>query len=32
MATRNRWSAKVTQTSDAMDLKKNVFKQSDPEK
>jgi hypothetical protein len=27
-----KWSAKVTKTSDAMDLKKNVFKQSDPKK
>ncbi|MCE0482911.1 MAG: DUF3175 domain-containing protein [Methylacidiphilales bacterium] len=31
MATK-KWSAKVTRTSDAMDLKKNVFKQSDPQK
>ncbi|TWR31146.1 DUF3175 domain-containing protein [Mucilaginibacter pallidiroseus] len=27
-----KWSAKVTETSDALDLKKNVFKQKDPEK
>jgi len=27
-----RWSAKVTRTSDAMDLKKDVFKQDDPTK
>jgi len=27
-----KWSAKVTRTSNAMDLKKNVFKQSDPKK
>ncbi len=27
-----KWSAKVTKTSNAMDLKKNVFKQSDPKK
>jgi hypothetical protein len=33
MATKKKkWSAKVTKTSDAMDLKKNVFKQSDPKK
>jgi hypothetical protein len=27
-----RWSAKVTRTSDAMDLEKDVFKQDDPAK
>ena len=27
-----KWSKKVTQTSDAMDLEKDVFKQSDPKK
>jgi hypothetical protein len=27
-----RWSAKVTSTSDAMDLEKDVFKSKDPEK
>ncbi|MBV9962119.1 MAG: DUF3175 domain-containing protein [Parafilimonas sp.] len=27
-----KWSKKVTQTSDAMDLEKNVFKQKDPKK
>ena len=27
-----RWSAKVTETSDALDLKKEVFKSKDPEK
>jgi hypothetical protein len=27
-----KWSAQVTKTSDAMDLKKNVFKQSNPKK
>ena len=27
-----KWSARVTKTSDAMDLKKNVFKQSSPKK
>jgi len=33
MATKKRkWSAGVTQHSDAMDLKKNVFTQSDPKK
>ena len=32
MATKKKWSAKVTKSSDAMDLKKNVFKQSDPKK
>jgi hypothetical protein len=33
MATKTKkWSAKVTRESDAMDLKKNVFKQSDPKK
>ncbi len=30
MASR-KWSTKVTETSDAMDLKKDVFKQDDPE-
>ena len=33
MATKtSKWSARVTETSNAMDLKKNVFKQSDPKK
>jgi hypothetical protein len=32
MATKKKWSARVTKHSDAMDLKKNVFKQSDPKK
>ena len=33
MATRKKkWSAAVIKRSDAMDLKKNVFKQSDPKK
>jgi hypothetical protein len=33
MATKTKkWSAKVTKKSDAMDLKKDVFKQSDPKK
>jgi len=32
MAAIKKWSAKVTQQSDAMDLKKGVFKQSDPKK
>jgi hypothetical protein len=27
-----KWSAKVTETSDAMDLEKNVFKSDSPEK
>ena len=27
-----KWSAKVTETSDAMDLKKNVFESDNPEK
>lgn len=27
---KKKWSAKVTRNSDAMDLKKNVFKQSSP--
>ena len=27
-----KWSARVTQTSDAMDLRKNVFRLSDPKK
>jgi len=30
MATKKRWSAKVTKTSDAMDLKKGVFTQASP--
>jgi hypothetical protein len=29
---KRRWSAEVTKHSDAMDLKKNVFKQNDPKK
>ncbi|HEY0256046.1 MAG TPA: DUF3175 domain-containing protein [Candidatus Methylacidiphilales bacterium] len=29
---KNKWSGEVTKNSDAMDLKKNVFKQSDPKK
>ena len=29
---KKKWSAAVTQKSDAMDLKKNVFRQSDPKK
>jgi uncharacterized protein YukE len=32
MATKKKWSARVTKHSDAMDLKKNVFRQSDPKK
>ena len=32
MATKKKWSAGVTKRSDAMDLKKNVFTQSDPKK
>jgi hypothetical protein len=33
MATKpKKWSAEVTKHSDAMDLEKNVFKQSDPKK
>jgi hypothetical protein len=28
----NKWSGPVTKTSNAMDLKKNVFKQADPKK
>ena len=33
MATKKKkWSAQVTKHSDAMDLKKDVFKQSDPKK
>ena len=33
MTTRTKkWSGKVTKTSNAMDLKKDVFKQSDPKK
>ena len=31
-APRKKWSAQVTKHSNAMDLKKNVFKQSDPTK
>ena len=31
-AKRKKWSAKVTEHSDAMDLKKDVFKQSSPKK
>ena len=30
MATKKRWSQKVTETSNAMDLEKDVFKQDDP--
>jgi hypothetical protein len=30
--TKKKWSARVTKTSNAMDLKKNVFKQADPKK
>jgi len=30
--TKKKWSTKVTKHSDAMDLKRNVFKQSDPKK
>lgn len=29
---KKRWSGRVTQTSDALDLKKDVFKSKDPEK
>jgi len=29
---KKKWSAQVTRKSNAMDLKKNVFKQSDPKK
>ncbi len=29
---KRKWSGEVTKNSDAMDLKKNVFKQSDPKK
>jgi hypothetical protein len=32
MTAKKKWSAAVTKHSDAMDLKKNVFKQSDPKK
>jgi hypothetical protein len=32
MATKSKWSGKVTKTSDAMDLKKGVFKEQDPKK
>lgn len=31
-AQKKKWSAAVTKHSDAMDLKKNVFKQRDPKK
>ena len=31
-ATPKKWSKKVTETSDAMDLEKDVFKQKDPKK
>ena len=31
-APKKKWSAQVTRKSNAMDLKKNVFKQSDPKK
>lgn len=30
--TGRKWSAKVTQTSDALDLQKDIFKSKDPEK
>ncbi len=32
LAKKKKWSAEVTNRSDAMDLEKNVFKQSDPKK
>jgi len=32
MTSKKQWSAKVTAHSDAMDLEKNVFKQSGPKK
>ena len=32
MPTKKKWSDEVTRHSNAMDLKKNVFKQSDPKK
>ncbi len=32
VARKKKWSAKVTKTSNAMDLKKNVFTQSSPKK
>ncbi len=32
MSTKKKWSASVTKHSNAMDLKKNVFRQSDPKK
>ncbi|QQL48382.1 DUF3175 domain-containing protein [Mucilaginibacter ginkgonis] len=31
-ASKKKWSAKVTETSDALDLKKEVFKSKNPEK
>ena len=31
-ATRKRWSQRVTRESDALDLKRGVFKQTDPKK
>jgi len=30
--TKKKWSAKVTETSDALDLEKGVFKSKDPQK
>lgn len=30
--TKRKWSAKVTETSDALDLEKDVFKSKDPDK
>jgi hypothetical protein len=30
--TKKKWSAKVTETSDALDLEKGIFKSKDPEK
>jgi len=30
--TKKKWSGKVTETSDAMDLEKDVFKSNDPDK
>ena len=32
MATAKKWSAKVTATSDALDLKENIFESKDPKK
>jgi hypothetical protein len=32
MATKKKWSARVTDTSDALDLKKDIFKSTDPHK